>query len=221
MSAIQAFLFDLDGTLLDSAPDLAAALNWVRASEGLPGLDLEYLSPYVSHGAAGMLKAGMPAADGPRFETWKSLFLARYAERSFELSRLYEGVPQLLDFLAQSGIPWGIVTNKYEALTMPILRATNLLGKTACVVCGDTLSSSKPDPAPVIHACNVLNVPLHRTLFAGDDMRDLQAGRAAGTMTAVVHYGYGSHDLGDALVADSVQVHHPRDLVELVRRQNA
>jgi phosphoglycolate phosphatase len=130
-------------------------------------------------------------------------------------------VPQLLDFLAQSGIPWGIVTNKYEALTMPILRAANLIGKTTCVVCGDTLRSSKPDPAPVIHACNVLNVPLQRTLFAGDDMRDLQAGRAAGTMTAVVHYGYGSHDPGDALVADSVQVHHPRDLVELVRRQNA
>lgn len=216
MNKIGAILFDLDGTLLDSAPDLVAALNWVRACEGLPALEVDQMSRHVSHGAAGLIRAGMPSTEEPQFEAWKGMLVARYAEHSYINSRLYDGVPELLEFLAQRAIPWGIVTNKSEALTHPVLRAADLADKTSCVVCGDTVGRGKPDPAPVLHACKILGIPQHQILFAGDDIRDLQAGRAAGTMTAVIHYGYGSYEMSDALVADSIQVHHPADFAELV-----
>ncbi len=217
MSRIRAILFDLDGTLLDSAPDLVAALNWLRAGEGLPALALGQLSRHVSRGATGLLQAGMPTVDTRQFETWRSRFLSRYAEKSYVLSSLYPGVLEMLDFLASSAIPWGIVTNKFEALTLPILRAAGLADRLSCLVCGDTLSRNKPDPAPVKLACDILQIPVDETVFAGDDIRDLQAGRAAGTITAAVHYGYGSYELSDALVAGSVQVHHPLDFIQLVQ----
>ena len=220
MNRIHAILFDLDGTLLDSAPDLVDALNWVRANEGLPALAVDQMARYVSRGARGLLQAGMPQADAEQFETWKSLLLARYTENSFRLSVLYPGVPEMLDFLARSVIPWGIVTNKFEALTWPILRAAGLADRVSCVVCGDTLNRSKPDPAPVTLACELLAMAVDATLFAGDDLRDIQAGRAAGTMTAAVHYGYGSHELEGSLIAESAQVHHPSDIITLVSTSN-
>ncbi len=220
MSKIRAVLFDLDGTLLDSAPDLVGALNWLRATVGLPALAVNDMSRHVSYGARGLLQAGMPEVDTPQFEAWKALFLARYAENSFEHSVLYPGVPEVLEFLATSDIPWGIVTNKFEALTLPILHAAGLAKSASCVVCGDTLNRSKPDPAPVKLACELLDIPVEATLFAGDDVRDIQAGRAAGTMTAAIRYGYGSHELSDDLVRGSAQVHRPTDLIELVRASN-
>jgi len=216
MSKIRAMLFDLDGTLLDSAPDLVGSLNQVRKLEKLPPLDVAEMSRFASHGAAGLLKAGMPATDEVTFEAWRLEFLQHYAGNSFCDSSLFEGVPELLDFLQRSGIPWGIVTNKIEALTLPIIEAANLRRSVSCVVCGDTLGKSKPDPAPVSLACGILNVPPQNTIFVGDDIRDLVAGRAAGTQLAAVHYGYGSYEFDDSLVSGSYQVHHPSDLVKLV-----
>jgi phosphoglycolate phosphatase len=217
MCTIRAVLFDLDGTLLDSAPDLVAALNRVRESETLPPLDVAEMSSYVSHGAVGLLSAGMPAADTATFESWRVGFLDHYAENLYRESSLYEGVPELIDFLNISGIPWGIVTNKIEALTLPILAAAHLKETISCLVCGDTLSRSKPDPAPVSLACSILNVPPENTLFVGDDSRDLAAGKAAGTQTAAVHYGYGSRELDEQLVAGSFQIHHASELITVVR----
>ena len=217
MNAIRAMLFDLDGTLLDSAPDLVGSLNEVRRLENLPPLDVAEMSRFASKGAVGLLKAGMPSADDATLESWRLEFLRHYAENSFRDSSLYEGVPELLEFLQASGIPWGIVTNKTETLTLPIIEAANLRHSISCLVCGDTLSKSKPDPAPVSLACSILDVHPEATLFVGDDVRDLEAGRAAGTQTAAVHYGYGSYELNDRLVAGSFQVHHPADLAELVR----
>jgi phosphoglycolate phosphatase len=210
-------LFDLDGTLLDSAPDLVGSLNRVRESENLPPLDVAEMSRFASHGAVGLLTAGMPPADKATFETWRLRFLQYYSENSYRDSSLYDGVPDLLEFLQISGIPWGIVTNKIEALTLPIIDAANLRHSVSCVVCGDTLGKSKPDPAPVSLACGILEVPPADTLFVGDDIRDLEAGRAAGTRTAAVHYGYGSYELNDRLVTGSHQIHHPTDLVELLK----
>ncbi|MEE8339572.1 MAG: HAD hydrolase-like protein, partial [Xanthomonadales bacterium] len=112
MSTIRAVLFDLDGTLLDSAPDLVAALNRVRESETLPPLGLAEMASYVSYGAVGLLNAGMPATDKTTFESWRTRFLDHYAENLYRESSLYEGVPELIDFLNISAIPWGIVTNK-------------------------------------------------------------------------------------------------------------
>ena len=220
MTPIRAMLFDLDGTLLDSAPDLVAALNWVRRSENLPPLPVTEMQRFASKGAVGLLKAGMPPTDGDLFESWRQRFLEHYAENSYRESVLYEGIPELLAFLGELDIPWGIVTNKLEWLTFPIVEAAKLSDTISCVVCGDTLSESKPHPAPVSLACAMVDVAPEQVLFVGDDVRDIQAGRAAGTQTAAAFYGYGSHEMDDDFVAGSLRVHHPAELIELVRKQN-
>jgi len=217
MKTIRAMLFDLDGTLLDSAPDLVGSLNWVRHTENLPPLMVSDMSQFASKGAVGLLKEGMPETDEATLETWRLRFLEHYAGNSFRHSSLYEGVPELLEILAEAGIPWGLVTNKSESLTMPIIEAANLAKSISCVVCGDTLSQSKPHPAPVSLACGILQTIPAEVLFVGDDIRDIQAGKAAGTQTAAAHYGYGSGELKGALVDESLHVHHPADLIELVR----
>lgn len=217
MTPYKAVLFDLDGTLLDSAPDLVGSLNWVRRSEGMAPLPVSDMSQFASKGALGLLRAGMPAADPDRLEAWRSLFLEHYAENSYRESRLYDGVPELLRCLADSGIPWGVVTNKIESLTIPIIKAARLQESIGCVVCGDTLAESKPHPAPVLFACRVLEVNPGEALFVGDDIRDIEAGQAAGTHTAAAHYGYGSNELTGTLVETSLQIYHPAELLDFVR----
>jgi phosphoglycolate phosphatase len=221
MRRIRAMLFDLDGTLLDSAPDLVGSLNWVRESENLSPLPVSEMSRFASKGAVGLLKAGMPEANGSQFESWRIRFLDHYSENSYRHSSLYDGVPELLAFLDECGIPWGVVTNKSESLTLPIIEAANMQESISCVVCGDTLAESKPHPAPVSHACDLLEVPPADTLFVGDDIRDIQAGKAAGTQTAAVFYGYGSGELTGDQVAASLPVRHPADLVERVRQERS
>lgn len=218
MNPVRAMLFDLDGTLLDSAPDLVGSLNRVRESENLAPLPVVQMSQFASKGAVGLLKAGMPATDEDRFESWRRLFLEHYSQNSYRLSKLYEGVPELLAFLDRSGIPWGVVTNKIESLTLPIIKAAKLQESISCLVCGDTLEESKPHPAPVSLACSILQVPAANTLFVGDDIRDIQAGNAAGTQTAAVYYGYGSGELCGEDVEASLPVHHPSDLLDLLGR---
>jgi phosphoglycolate phosphatase len=217
MRRIEAVLFDLDGTLLDSAPDLVGSLNWVRETENLPPLPVSEMSCHASKGAVGLLKAGMPQIGTERFESWRIRFLEHYAENSFCHSRLYDGITDLLDVLRQEQIPWGIVTNKIESLTLPIIEAANLKETISCVVCGDTLNESKPHPAPVYLACEILAVQPGAVLFVGDDIRDIRAGNAAGTQTAAVYYGYGSNELTGEEVSASLRVYHPYDLVEFIR----
>ena len=218
MNSVAAMLFDLDGTLIDSAPDLVGALNWVRASEGLPELDIDAMSQYCSRGAVGLIGAGMPSADPEKIEYWKSLFLEQYAKQSYTHSSLFEGIEELLRYLETSKLPWGIVTNKATYLTVPILKTAGLMDRIACLVCGDTLSRNKPDPAPVVLACDMVRLPVETVLFVGDDLRDLQAGKAAGTMTAAVHYGYGIFEPADELVSRSIQIQHPSDLIQVVEK---
>jgi phosphoglycolate phosphatase len=215
---IGALLFDLDGTLLDSAPDLVGSLNWVRQSEGLQELDLDEMKRYASKGAIGLLRAGMPEADEAVLETWRQRFLEHYAANSYRRSSLFEGVPELLAYLAEAGVPWGVVTNKIETLTRPILEAARIADAASCVVCGDTLSQSKPHPAPVELACRLVGVRPAEALMVGDDVRDIQAGRAAGALTAAVYYGYGSDELTGDAVDGSYPVHHPSDLEKLIER---
>ena len=219
MSLIKAVLFDLDGTLLDSAPDLVGSLNWVRGTENLSPLPLSEMAQYASKGAVGLLKAGMPESNDQQLESRRLRFLDHYAKNSFRHSRLYDGIPELLDYLGEAEIPWGIVTNKIESLTLPILEAADLQDAISCIVCGDTLNESKPHPAPVSLACKMLKVAPEETLFVGDDIRDIQAGNAARTQTAAVYYGYGSKELTGDEIKASLPVHHPQDLVELVRQK--
>jgi 2-phosphoglycolate phosphatase len=216
MSAINAVLFDLDGTLLDSAPDLVGSLNWVRSGEGLPPLAVAEMQKFASRGAIGLLEAGMPPADPDTFETWRRRFLEHYACNSYRESSLFDGIPRLLEFLTERGIPWGIVTNKPEALTFPIVEAAQLAATISCVVCGDTLQERKPHPAPVSLACSMVHTAPLETLFVGDDLRDIQAGRAAGTQTAAAYYGYGSYQFEDSYIDGSFRIHHPAEVIDLV-----
>lgn len=216
MSPVRAMLFDLDGTLLDSAPDLVAALNHVRGTEKLDPIPVDEISRHASKGAVGLLTAGMPEADQQTFQAWRQIFLDYYAENSCRQTEAYAGVEELLCAIEAAGLPWGVVTNKIESLTGPVVEAAGWTSRAACIVCGDTVSESKPHPAPVLHACEMMGVEPADTLFAGDDVRDIQAGQAAGTMTAAIHYGYGSHELTGLWAETSIPVRHPLDLLTFV-----
>lgn len=192
---LEAILFDLDGTLADTAPDLGAALNRVRAEEGLKPLPLEQLRPYTSHGVRGLLNAGFGiTTKAANYSRLSHRFLEIYAANLCVETKLFHGMDALLDEIENAGLKWGIVTNKRARFTTPLIKALGLLGRPASVVSGDTTPEGKPSPLPVLHACGEAGCHPERTLFVGDDLRDIQAGRAAGTRTAAVSYGY----LGDA-----------------------
>jgi phosphoglycolate phosphatase len=189
--AFDLVLFDLDGTLLDTAPDLGAALNRLRAEQGRPPLPDAAIRPYVSRGAPGLLQLGLGITrEDPRFADLRARLLELYAEHIAELTRPFPGVPALLAQLTAEDTPWGIVTNKPGSLTEPLLAGIPELAGAATVVSGDTLAQHKPDPAPVLHACTQAGIAPKKTVFFGDDRRDVEAGRAAGTATAVALYGY-------------------------------
>ncbi|MBT8039950.1 MAG: HAD-IA family hydrolase [Xanthomonadales bacterium] len=216
MAAIKAMLFDLDGTLIDSAPDMVTSLNHVRGEAGLHPLPVDEVGHAVTRGAPGLLTVGMPKTDGETFESWRCALLDHYARSGFPLTRFYDGISELLDALEARGLPWGIVTNKIESLTHPFIRARGLGDRVSAVVCGDTLPVSKPHPEPVWLACEQLGCKPEEVLFVGDDQRDLEAGEAAGTQLAAVHYGYGSRGLNGPLLERSYAVHHPSDLHRLL-----
>lgn len=188
--ALRCVLFDLDGTLVDTAPDLVGALNELRAEERLQALPFEALRPVASHGAAALLLAGFPHAAASERRQLVGRYLALYRDRIARDSRPFPGVTAVLDELERRGLKWGVVTNKPAALTRPLLDALDLGARSACVVSGDDLQQRKPHPAPVLHACALCDAEPRRTLYLGDAERDVQAGRAARVITGVALWGY-------------------------------
>jgi phosphoglycolate phosphatase len=189
--AVDAVLFDLDGTLADTAPDLAAALNRVRVERGLASLPIAALRPYASHGARGLLAAGMGVGpDHATYETLRAAFLDHYATALCVESTLFAEVAALLDVLEARAFRWGIVTNKAERFTAPLLDALGLAARAGAVVCGDTTPHTKPHPAPLLLAARRLGVAPERCVYVGDAQRDIMAGAAAGMPTIVARYGY-------------------------------
>ena len=189
--AVDAVLFDLDGTLADTAPDLAAALNRVRAERGLDAMPLHRLRPYASHGARGLLGAGMGIApDHPEYGALRDVFLDHYAAALCVETTLFAEVAAVLDALDARALPWGIVTNKAARFTVPLLDALGLSQRTAALVCGDTTPHTKPHPAPLLFAAERLGVLPRRCVYVGDAERDVAAGVAAGMSTIVARYGY-------------------------------
>ena len=189
---IRAVLFDLDGTLLDSAPDLVGALNAVRAQHDLEPLSVSSMANHATAGALSLLAAGMPASDEATIEEWRSVFLDHYEQNIFRKSELYEGAHELLGCLEEQGVACGIVTNKPEYLSRPVLAAAGISAQMRTLICGDTIEEKKPHPAPVLLACEQLGMNPNEVMFVGDDPRDLQAGRGAGVFNCAAMYGYGS-----------------------------
>jgi phosphoglycolate phosphatase len=212
VSAGAALLLDLDGTLLDTAPDMGAALNRLREESGLPQLTYERIRPVVSHGAARLVRLGFPDAEGERFETLRLRFLELYAEGLAVGTRLFPGFESLFDELAVRGLPWGIVTNKPAWLTDPLVAAMGLHERAGCVVSGDTLAERKPHPLPLLHAASLIGVDPRQCVYVGDAERDIQAGRGAGMTTIVAAYGYIGEDEDPHAWQAAAIVHSPLEL---------
>lgn len=188
---VRGVLFDLDGTLIDSAPDLGAAVNRMRSMRGLAALADAELRPHASHGARGLVGAGFGITpDQPEFQPLRDEFLAYYADALCVRTALFSGVTALLDALDAAGLPWGIVTNKVTRLTLPLLDALNLRRRPGCIVCGDTTARAKPYPDPLFAAADMLALPPTACVYVGDAERDVEAGNAAGMATLVARYGY-------------------------------
>lgn len=188
---LEAVLFDLDGTLADTAPDLGESVNVLLQEEGYPAKSLETLRPYTSQGVRGLLKAGFDIdSTHPTYEHRSRRFLELYLERLCNATSLFDGIPELLDALEAHDLGWGIVTNKRMRFTDPLVELLALTPRTHCVVSGDTTAETKPSPLPILHACQLLRCTPERALYVGDDLRDIQAGRAAGCQTVAVSYGY-------------------------------
>jgi phosphoglycolate phosphatase len=211
---IRAVLFDLDGTLADTAPDLAGALNALLVERGVRTVPVADARPLTSSGARGMLKVGLGIDPGhAEYESLKARFLDLYAERVCVETRLFRGIPELLAALEQRAIAWGVVTNKAERFTRPLLEALALLERAACIVGGDTTGRAKPHPDPLLHAAQRVGHDPARCLYVGDDLRDVQAARAAGMPVLAAAYGYLGVD-GDphAWGADAV-IEHPLEIL--------
>jgi phosphoglycolate phosphatase len=217
MSAIKAVLFDLDGTLLDTAPDLAAALNIQLAIHQYPGVHYEKIRPIASHGSKALVKLGFKIEENhPNFARLRQEYLNIYSEHSCNFTDLFPGMAEVLTQLEKKQIAWGIVTNKPAWLTMPILKNLNLIDKTNCVVCGDTLSVTKPDPAPLLYACEVLQRKSAECIYIGDAEFDIIAGKRAGIKTILAGYGYISEeDNIDAWQIDGM-VNSPLEILDLL-----
>lgn len=188
--ALHAVLFDLDGTLVDSAPDLVAAVAALCAELGAPPPDVQAVREVVSAGGRAMLRRGLRGADDAMIDQWLPRFLDLYSVNMAQHTRLYAGMAEVLDLLESRGIAWGIVTNKPGWLTRPLLDQLDLARRCAALVTGDCLAVRKPDPAPVRRACELAGVTAHACAFVGDDLRDVQAGRAAGAHTIAAAWGY-------------------------------
>ena len=186
-----AVLFDLDGTLIDSAPDLAGAANDLRAARGLPPLPFEALRPMVGSGARGMVGVAFGAKPGePEFEPLRDAFLERYAQRLLELTRVFAAMEPVLQSIEQAGLRWGIVTNKAMRLTAPIVEGLALRPRVGALVAGDSTAHSKPHPEPLFEAARQLALAPERCVYVGDDHRDVLAGRAAGMAALAAGWGY-------------------------------
>lgn len=214
---IRAVLFDLDGTLIDSAPDLGAAADGMRVRRGLSSRPLDSYRPYAGSGARGMLQAAfgiVPQDDG--YEALKDEFLASYADCLLQRTRPFGEVDELLASLGRLGLMWGVVTNKAERFTTPITSAMSLFATAGAIVSGDTTPHAKPHPAPLFEAARRMSMPPSQCMYVGDDERDIQAGRAAGMLTVAVRYGYLGFGADVAAWGADAEIASPLEVLNLL-----
>jgi len=216
---IRTVLFDLDGTLLDTAPDLAAALNTVLAENHREPLPLETIRPAVSHGGIAIIRRGfqLEAAD-PAIEPLRQRLLEAYRANISTFTRPFPGMTEVLDTLEARDLNWGVVTNKPGWLTDPLLSDLGLLQRATCIVSGDTLAQRKPHPAPMLHACALAGSEPQQCVYVGDAQRDIEAGNNAGMYTLVALFGYfQDNDRPQEWQADAM-INRPADLLAWLDR---
>lgn len=213
---IQAVLFDLDGTLIDSAPDLGAAADAMRTARGLPSLPLDLYRPMAGAGARGMLGVAFGLTpESPEFATMREEFFCNYEARMTHSTIVFDGVVHLVASLQQRGLRWGIVTNKSKRFTNPLVASIADFSSAAVVVSGDTTPHSKPHPEPLLFAARSLGVLPEKCLYVGDDERDIQAGKAAGMPTVAATYGYLGSQADTARWAADAEINSPLQLLQL------
>ncbi len=190
-AGIQAVLFDLDGTLIDSAPDLGAAADKMRTDRGMPSLPLSHYRHMAGAGARGMLSLafGM-TTEHPEYDAYKEEFFVNYERCMTERTHAFDGVDDMIQALVQRGMPWGVVTNKSQRFTHPLTQAMPLFATAGTVVSGDTTAHAKPHPEPLFEAARRMAVDPTCCVYVGDDERDIVAGHAAGMRTVAATYGY-------------------------------
>lgn len=188
---VAAVLFDLDGTLIDSAPDLGAAADQMRVQRGLPSLPLEHYRPMAGAGARGMLEVAFGVSpDDAAFDALREEFFCNYERCMRERTVVFDQVPELIDHLNAAGLPWGVVTNKSTRFTVPLTGGMALFDSARTVISGDTTPHPKPHPAPMLEAARQLGVAAGDCVYVGDDERDVVAGLAASMRTVAATYGY-------------------------------
>lgn len=213
----QAVLFDLDGTLADTAGDLGGALNHLRMQRGLAPMPLDLLRPHASAGARGLIAVGLDIHPGhTEYESLREGFLDAYTQCLSDTTVLFDGVAELLDQLEEAGIKWGVVTNKPHRFTIPVMQGLRLDQRSQSTISGDSTAHAKPHPLPLLTACEQIQALPAATLYVGDDLRDIQAAQAAGTRSAAAGWGYighgqSIHDWGADVIAP-----HPLDLLAVL-----
>ena len=216
-SPFHGVFFDLDGTLADTAPDLVAATNKLLLARNLDPKPYEFLRPYASAGARGLLEGAFGiGTDHPDFITLRDEFFSNYENALLVDSKLFDDIDHLLDLMDQAKLPWGIVTNKSQRFTNPLVELMGLNQRSISTVSGDTTPHSKPHPEPILHAAKLANIDPTKSLYVGDDIRDVIAGKAAGMKTVAAAYGYcGCKEPPEAWGADYL-INTPLELVEII-----
>ena len=209
--------FDLDGTLADTAPDLVAAANLLRSSRGLPELPYAELRPRASAGARGLIQGAFGfGPDHADFEALRDEFLNNYEKNICIHSKLFDGMNELLTQLEKERISWGIVTNKIERFTNPLLKLMGIDQRSQANISGDTTEFAKPHPAPILKAAELCRLSPEQCLYVGDDLRDVEAGRAAGMKTVAAAYGYCGCDEPISEWGADFIIHHPNELHAII-----
>lgn len=215
---VQAVLFDLDGTLIDSASDLGSAADGMRVRRGLSSLPLELYRPHAGSGARGMLRVAFDIGpDHADYSAMKEEFFCAYEACMTQRTRPFDGVPGLLASVVAAGLQWGVVTNKSQRFTIPLTRSMPLFDAASVVICGDTTPHSKPHPEPLLEAARQLELEPGRCIYVGDDQRDIQAGKAAGMPTVAARYGYLGFGADVTTWQADAEVSSPLQLLKLLQ----
>lgn len=216
-SPYEGIFFDLDGTLADTAPDLVAATNKLLVARNLTPKPYEFLRPYASAGARGLLEGAFGInPDHEDFAVLRDEFFSNYEKALLVDSKLFDGIDHLLDQMDAASLPWGIITNKSERFTNPLTDLMGLRQRAVSTVSGDTTPYSKPHPEPILHAARISNIDPSKSIYVGDDIRDVLAGKAAGMKTVAAAYGYcGCKEPPEAWGADYI-ANNPLDLLQII-----